>query len=405
VTDAGSRPGEGRPGEAAVLGFRAVRNPLAGPLDGVTPPGTEVLAFHRRLPGYEPTPLLSAPALARRLGVRELLVKWERARLGLPAFKMLGASWATYRALNRLLRDRLGEEPPPWDEVAGLAGQLAPLLPLRLVAATDGNHGRAVARMARLLRVDCRIFVPSGTAKSRIDAIASEGAAVEVVNGGYDDAVARSAAEAGDRSLVISDTSWEGYADVPRWVIEGYATMFSEVDESLRATRRSDPDLVVVPVGVGALAAASVVHYRGPGRRTNPAILGVEPAGAACVTESVVAGRPVSLEGEQHSIMAGLNCGTPSPVAWPLVSRGVDAFVAIDDEWARRAVRDLAGAGIEAGETGAAAYGGLLALSGRGATTPLDGLLHDGASALVLVTEGATDLAAWFAILGVELVG
>lgn len=382
-----------------------VQNPLAGPLGDVTGPGTEVLAFHRRLPGYEETPLLSVPALARRLGVRDLLVKWERARLGLPAFKMLGASWATYRALSGLLTDRVGEEPRPWEDVEGLARQLAPVLPLRLAAATDGNHGRAVARMARLLHLGSRIFVPAGTAKSRIDAIASEGAEVVEVDGGYDHAVARAAAEAGERCLVVADTSWEGYEDVPRWVIDGYSTMFSEVDTALRAAGRPDPDVVVVPVGVGALAAASVAHYRRPGRPTSAAILGVEPAGAACVTESVVAGRLVSLEGEQHSIMAGLNCGTPSPVAWPLVSRGVDAFVTIDDEWARRAVRELAGSGVEAGETGAAAYGGLLPLSGRGGATPVAGLLDADATILVLVTEGATDLAAWLAILGVDLVG
>ncbi len=379
--------------------FAAVVNPLAGPVPRVEVPTAEVLAFHRRLPGYEPTPLLSVPALAERLGVASLLVKAESSRFGLPAFKMLGASWAVYKAL----RERLGADPEPWHDVDELAERLSPLRPFTLVAATDGNHGRAVARMARLVGLGARIFVPSGTTDARIAGIAGEGAEVIVVPGNYDAAVARSAEEEGPRSAVISDTSWPGYREVPRWVTEGYSTMFAEIDSSLAAAGRRQPDAVVVPIGVGALAAAAVEHAQRHGSRGT--LVGVEPTDAACATASALAGELVTLRGEQHSIMAGLNCGTPSPVAWPLVSRGMTGFLTIGDEWARRAVRELAAVGVEAGETGAAALGGLDALRDRGGAEALERVFAPTADVLVLVTEGASDLGAWRRILGVEVVG
>lgn len=390
-------------------GFRALANPLAeggagdgGAGAGGAPGSDEVLAFHRRLPGYEPTPLVSLPRLASSLGVAELLVKVESVRLGLPSFKMLGASWATYRALS----ERLGagsDGARDWADVEELAERCTPLLPLRLAAATDGNHGRAVARMARWLGFGARIFVPAGTSAARIEGIEREGAEVVVVDGGYDEAVARSAREEGPDCLVISDTSWPGYVDVPRWVIDGYRTMFAEIDDALAAARRPGPQVVVVPVGVGALAAAAVARFaHGPSAAS---LIGVEPTSAACVTASALAGKPVTLSGPQDSIMVGLNCGTPSPVAWPRVSRGLAGFVTIDDDWAREAVRLLAASGIEAGETGAAAVGGLLALRRQGRASPLGPLVGTGTRVLVLVTEGASDPPAWRAILGTELVG
>ncbi|MHB1930074.1 MAG: diaminopropionate ammonia-lyase [Acidimicrobiales bacterium] len=391
------------------LGFSAVANPMARPIEVAPPPPAAVGELHRRLPGYERTPLLSLPRLAERLAVAELLVKCETTRLGLPAFKMLGASWATWRALC----DHLGwaPEPIPWDGLEDLALRLKPFLPLTLAAATDGNHGRAVARMAHLLGLGACIFVPEGTTPGRMEAIRSEGAEVVVVPGSYDDAVARSAAEAGERCLVVSDTSWPGYTDVPRYVIEGYATMFGEIDEALARAGRPHPDVVVVPIGVGALAAAAVTHYRaaahahtaGAGRR--PVLIGVEPAGAACVTVSAQVGAPTLVPGPHDSIMVGLNCGLPSPVAWPLVSRGFDGFVTIGDGWARDAVRDLACAGVEAGETGAAAVGGLAAARLDTAPPPLGEMVGPSSRVLCLVTEGASDPAGWRRIVGAELLG
>jgi diaminopropionate ammonia-lyase len=279
---------------------------------------------------------------------------------------------------------------------------VSPLRPLTLATATDGNHGRAVARMARLLGLQARVFVPADMARARRDAIQSEGAQLVVVDGTYDDAVARSAAEASDRCLVISDTSWPGYADVPRWVIEGYSTIFHEIDDQLAAQGIRGPDLVAVQIGVGALAAAAVTHFRRTERERRPKLAGVEPEGAACVLASMAAGRVVSIPGPHVSIMAGLNCGTPSEVAWPLVSRGLDVLVAVEDDWARRAMRDLAGVGVMAGETGAAGLAGLTALlTGPHAPATRAALgIDDSSSALVICTEGATDPEAYRRIVG-----
>ncbi len=327
-------------------------------LDGPAP-DQGPLGFHRRLPGYEETPLVDAPGIAEALGVGRAWVKDESSRLGLPAFKVLGASWAAYKALE----DRLpGGEFGDWETVDELKEKLEPLRPLDLVAATDGNHGRALARVARLLGLGARIFVPEDMAAARREAITGEGAEVIVVEGTYDEAVERSAEEAGERSLVISDMSWPGYERIPSWVIEGYSTMLWEIDDELERRGEAGPDLVVVQVGVGAFAAAVARHFRGPRRARRPKLLGVEPGDAACLLESVAAGRIVSVPGPHGSIMAGLNCGRPSLVAWPTVSRGIDVLAAVDDEPAREAMRMTAASGIVSGETGAAGLGGLLEL-------------------------------------------
>jgi diaminopropionate ammonia-lyase len=351
-------------------------------------PTRAALAFHRRLPGYQPTPLIDAPDLARLLRIGQVLIKDESSRLGLPAFKILGASWAVYHALET----RLGQSLEPWRTIDELATRLAPLQPLTLVTATDGNHGRAVAHVAALLGFAARIFVPAGTAQARIDGIAGEGAHVEVVDGTYDDAVARASREANDCCLVISDNSWPGYEDIPRWVMEGYSTIFCEIDDELERRGEKDPDLFAVQFGVGALAAAVVRHYR-DARASRPRILSVESLQAACMLVSMEAGEMVTVPGPHDSIMAGLNCGRVSIVAWPIVSQGIDAFIAVPDERAREAMRALARVGIIAGETGAAGLAGLIELlTGRENAQNREALRIDESSrALLLVTEGATD--------------
>jgi diaminopropionate ammonia-lyase len=361
-------------------------------------PSCAPLDFHRRLPGYAPTPLVQRPALARSLGFGDVLVKVEASRLGLPAFKMLGASWAAYRAAV----ERLGHDPGPWTTVDQLADQLAPLRPMALAAATDGNHGRAVARMAKMLGFEARIFVPAGTAQARIDGVTSEGATCTVVEGSYDDAVARAAAEGSDHCLVISDTSWPGYEEVPRWVIEGYGTLFWEIEEQLAAEEWPIPNLVVVQMGVGALAGATVGYFRRPGAAARTRLLGVEPTASACVLASMEAGRIVTIGGPQDSIMAGLNCGTPSPIAWPNVSRGIDVYCAVDDDQACWAMREFAAVGIVAGETGAAGLAGLQeVLHNPGAAAARSALKLDTTTrVLLLCTEGATDPTAYTDIVG-----
>ena len=357
---------------------------------------TAAIDLHRKLPGYEPTPLVECPGVASELGLGSVWVKDESSRLGLPAFKMLGASYAVYRALV----ERLGEE-PDWETIEELRAICAVLQPMTLAAATDGNHGRAVARMARLLGLGAKVYVPQGTVQARIEAIESEGATMEVVEGDYDAAVRRSAQDGSDRCIVVSDTSWPGYRTIPSWVIDGYSTIFFEVMEQFGA-QAPRPDVVVIPVGVGALAAATINHFKNESAEPCPIIISVEPMSADCVLESLRAADLVAVPGPHESIMAGLNCGTPSPLAWPLVSRGIDVAVAIDDDWAREAMRALAKVGITAGETGAAALGGLMALlSGKNAAALRRscGLDADD-SVLVLSTEGATDPDAYRAIVG-----
>lgn len=354
----------------------------------LAPETADAIDLHRRLPGYAPTALLRLPGLAAELGIGELWVKYEAERFGLPAFKMLGASYAVYR----VCQERLGAA-PPWRTIAELREWAAALHPLKLVAATDGNHGRAVARTAAMLGFTAEILVPLGTAAARIDAIAGEGATVTVVDGSYDDAVAQANAMADTTHVVISDTAWPGYETIPNWVIEGYATLLYEIDVQLAEQGQADPDIVLVQVGVGALAAAVVRHYRQPGRDESLRIIGVEPQKAACVLASIRAGEIVSVPGPHTSIMAGLNCGTPSLVAWPLLAQGIDAWVAIDDIWARRAIRALAAAELAAGETGAAGLGGLLALitDAEAASARAALKLRPDSRVLLIVTEGVTD--------------
>ena len=374
-------------------------SPEARPrFDNSEPVDRASLAFHQRLPGYAPTPLVDAPELAALLGVRQVLLKNESSRLGLPAFKILGASWAVYRALEARRGDAFGR----WETLEELAQVIAPLRPLTLATATDGNHGRAVARVAKMFGLQARIYVPAGTAATRIDGIASEGAHVEVVDGTYDDAVARAAQDANDRCLIISDTSWPGYEDVPRSVAEGYSTIMWEIEDELAERGEPGPDLIAVQFGVGALAVAVVRHYRAPERRTQPKLLSVEPLRAACMLAAMEAGAIVSVPGPHESIMAGLNCGRVSMIAWPVVSRAIDAFIAIEDERAREAMRALARVGVVAGETGASGFAGLIELLTGEANAERRAELGITSESRVLafITEGATDPESYRNIVG-----
>lgn len=340
------------------------------------PPDSDVdavLPFHRKLPRYAPTPLVSAPGIAAKLGVRRVWVKDESSRLGLPAYKILGASWATYRALEQ----RFGEF-APWETIEDLARQLFPHRRLELVAASEGNHGRAVARMARWLGLSANILLPASAARARVERIRDERARVTMVDGSYDDAVA-AAAKLDGRNLVISDTGWEGYEQVPKWVVDGYSTLFREVDAQLLEAEEPQPDVVAVQMGVGSLAAAVVQHYRQPGLGTR--VIGVEPSAAACVMESMRAGQLVDVPGPFDAIMGPLNCGRPSLVAWPFLKGGLSACVAIPTSRAEEAVRALAVDGVASSPCGAAGLAGLLEHG-----TELE--LSATSSVLIVSTEG-----------------
>ena len=235
--------------------------------------------------------------------------------------------------------------------------------------------------MARIKGLKASILVPAGTAPARIDAIAGEGAEVDVIDGSYDDAIERSAAMAGPRALVLSDTSWPGYTDVPSWVIDGYATIFAEIDEQAGGR----VDVALVPIGVGALAAAAANHLAGRSR-----LVGVEPADAACFLESARAGEITETPPPHGSIMAGLNCGLPSIVAWPPVRDGFELFCAIDDPVAVAGMKRLAALGLAAGECSGGTAGAAAELMGDEAARAELGV-GDDSTVLALLTEGITN--------------
>ena len=210
------------------------------------PAPAEVRGFHAALPGHAPTPLTELPPLAAEFAVGRVFVKDESDRLGLPAFKALGATWA----VHRILADRAAQDTQPG--------------PVTLVTATDGNHGRAVARTARLLGQHAHVFVPRGVHPQAVAAIAAEQARVTEVTGPYDEAVRLAArAAAAPDAVLVQDTAWPGYERIPGWIVEGYSTLCAEIDEQLAAEGAvAGPDLVSVPVGVGSLAQAVVTHYQ-----------------------------------------------------------------------------------------------------------------------------------------------
>ncbi|UVI36361.1 pyridoxal-phosphate dependent enzyme [Brevibacterium spongiae] len=344
------------------------------------------LNFHRSLTGYAPTALIALPELAAELGVAAVFAKDESTRQGLPAFKALGASWAVHRALEASQAD-------PGAEV---------------VTATDGNHGRAVARFAREADRPARIFVPAGGIHpSAVAAIRGEGAEVVELEANYDQTVAAAADyAAANAGVLVQDTAWDGYEEVPGWIVEGYSTLFHEIDSQLAAAGHHAPDLICVPTGVGSLLQAALAHYRrsgsnpergstaGPGtqagRADHTAVVSVETEAAACMGPSLRAGHPVTVKTGQ-TIMSGLNCGTPSSVAWPLVRDGLDAAVTVSDSAAVEAAHRLAELGVAAGPCGAASLAGVReAIGGAEKEDRRRHLGVDASSVIVLtVTEGS----------------
>ena len=318
-------------------------------------PSSEATAFHVALPGYAPTPLRELSDVAAELGLGAVLIKDESDRLGLPAFKILGASWAVERALREAPDTRT------------------------LIAASAGNHGRAVARVAAMRGLGCRIFLPARSQPGRRDAIAAEGAEVVVVDGDYEDAVARAdATRTAPGALVIADV---GDSAPAHWVIDGYATLFVE------AAEQAAYDLLIVPVGVGSLAAAAARH----GAERNIPVIAAEPATAACLTTSLAAGQPVAVP-NPGTIMAGLDCAEVSPAAWPSLHRGIAGAVTVDDAAANAAMAELDRAGLRIGECGAAPLAALRRLIGHPQCAPLRAAVGAGrtTTALLIATEGRT---------------
>ncbi len=338
-------------------------------------PSRAAYDWHRAQRGYARTPLVSLDRLALEAGFERIWAKDESSRLGMNSFKILGASWAVGRALDAVDRIEARSDVELF------------------VAATDGNHGRAVAAVAHERGYRAEIMVPRGTPESKIDAIEACGATVIVAPGSYDEAVAAAAERArsaGNTALLVSDTALDLVDPIPAWIIDGYSTLFFEVDEALREAGESPPDLVLLPIGVGGLAAAGVRWFRREMTAAPPRLVGVEPSSAACVMASVEAGRPETLENAFDSQMIGLNAGTPSLAAWEDVKQGLDGLLAISDAWCPIAQRRLEATGVHAGPTGVAGLAGLLALlslSEADASGPA-AWIRDAERPLVIVTEG-----------------
>lgn len=318
--------------------------------------------FHRRLPGYEESPLVEAPELARKLGVAQVYVKSETARYGLPSFKVLGASWATYVAL----RDRLGPLPEGKLTEEQLRNWAEPVRHLTLIAATDGNHGRAVARVAKWFGLKARIFLPSFVSEARCASIEAEGAELRIIEGVYDASVDAAIEDAKDpNTVLISDTARSASDVIPQLVAAGYTTAFAEIEEQLARSGEEGIDVLAVQAGVGGLASAGTNWARNTDKEHETRVMTVEPKGAACVFAALAAGEPIAVPADEISEMAVLQCGTVSLSAFDTLQAGVSCALAIEDHWAVDAVTELADCGVSTGPSGAAGAAGLMAaLSG-----------------------------------------
>ena len=327
-------------------------------------------------PHLSPSRLVQLPTLAAKLGVDGIDAKDESGRFGLNAFKIVGVRYAMHRLGDNDLRRGV-------------------------VCATAGNHGRAVARVAREKAAPATVFIPSAhqaraeeqrTRTTRIEAMKSDGATVVEVPGTYEDAVkeaARYADETG--ATVVSDTSWEGYEQIPRWIMAGYTRIFEEA----AAQWDRAPDVVLIQGGVGGLVCAAASWFASRFGASRPFVIACEPDKAACLFESARARMPVHVEGALDTIMAGLRCADPSIAAWPAILRGIDAFMTVDDERVLAAMEMLSsappGERIGAGPSGACGAASLIALAGSEELKAIraECRLDRSTRALIVVTEGA----------------
>lgn len=335
-----------------------------------------VKKFHESLPQYTPTPLVPLEELTKQYGVKSIVVKDEGNRLGLPSFKILGASWGTFRAIASKLNLPLETS---LDDLSRAAISAS----IKLFAATDGNHGKAVAYMAKLLHLPAEIFVPAAVKSHARELISNEGAEVTIIQGDYDDTVLHAAERtiSSPGGLLIQDTSFEGYEEIPSWIVDGYSTMLHEVDSQLEE-QGLKPTIIITPVGVGSLATAVVTYAKSKGRSITT--LAVEPDAAACLHTSLKAGRitPIKTSG---TIMTGLDCGRVSSAAWPVLQGGIDASYTVSDLLSHDAVVYMAKRGISLGPCGAAGLAALLEIAPE---KPASIGLNSDSVVVILGTEG-----------------
>jgi diaminopropionate ammonia-lyase len=370
--------------------FRLLPNPRHGvPGVVVLPEGgwRRARAAITAWPGYNPTPLIALGDVASALRLGAVHYKDEARRFGLGSFKALGGAHAVSRVVaQELARRGVAKDATPEELEAGrYASETASIT---ITCATDGNHGRSVAWGARRFGARCVIFVHPGVSQGRRDAIAAFGAEVREVPGNYDDSVRASDAAAQEGGwLLVSDTSWPGYTEVPRDVMQGYRLMAEEALDTLPAP----PTHVFIQGGVGGVAAAVSVALRAR-HGHGPRLIVAEPERAACLLASAEAGAPTAVPGALDTIMAGLACGEPSLLAWQELERAAFAFMAVPDSAAIAAMRLLSrrDSPVEAGESGVAGLAALaLAAQDSAARAALG--LAEGSRVLLFGTEGATD--------------
>ncbi|NLE83571.1 MAG: diaminopropionate ammonia-lyase [Chloroflexi bacterium] len=379
----------------------ALENPKSKLAAELFPPGLprKVLELHSSIPGYQTSPLKSLPHLARRIGLGGIWVKDESARLSLNSFKVLGGAYAIYKKL--LERGSYKDNELSLRDLLQLEGKHREKLghPV-FVTATDGNHGTGVAWAANKMGFPAIIYVHSLTTKDRIRGIEQQGGKVVVVDGNYDDAVRQASFDAKENGWeVISDTAWEGYDQVPRWIMQGYATMFVEAQEQLSGQGLSRPTHLIVQAGVGSLAAAAIGYYSILFEDNVPLSMVVEPTKAACLYESmrIGDGKPHNVTGDLDTIMAGLACGDPNPLAWETLYNCADYFAICPDYVAAKGMRvystPLPGDPfIVSGESGAVTLGALMyTMEYEGARELCDAIgLNEDSQVLLINTEGNT---------------
>ncbi|SFC53918.1 diaminopropionate ammonia-lyase [Polaromonas sp. OV174] len=347
------------------------------------------------------TPVWQLPQLAQRLSVGQISVKDESTRSSLGSFKVLGAPIALLRLIQRRWPDKAFK---PEDLLAGRHAQ--DLQGLVVISATDGNHGRALAAAAQSMGCRCVIVLHAQVSVEREAPIAAFGAEIVRISGNYDESVQEAArlAAANDWQ-VVSDTSYEGYEEIPRDVMQGYATIVDELLEGQAAAAAPCPYThVILQGGVGGMAAGVVSYFWERYGERRPTFIVVEPEQADCLYQSARLGRPAQATGSVDSVMAGLACGETSPLAWRFLQPAVDFFMTVSDEQAVDAMRTLASgeAGdvpVLSGESGAAGLAALKALAGSPELRRQTGLGAD-SHVLLISTEGATAPAVYAQLTG-----
>ena len=374
-----------------------IRRPLSpAPAGAVNPFGVasarEALTFHRSFPEYRPTPLVRLRELAKALGAGEIFVKDESFRFGLNAFKALGGSYAIARCISERLDLDFGAlsfERLTSPQLRRALGDVT------FVTATDGNHGRGVAWTAMRLGQKSVVYMPEGTVPERLENIRRLGAEASILDMPYDDCVRYARARAQERGwILVQDTAWLGYTQIPLWIMQGYTTMGLEILEQLGGVR---PTHILLQAGVGAMAGAMAAFFAECWRDEKPVIAVVEPQSADCFFRTAAAGDGAlhAAPGPMRTIMAGLACGEPCPIAWDVLSRCAEFYVSMPDWVAAKGMRTLAAplpgdAPVISGESGASTLGFAAAALKRNDLRAQLGL-DESSRILCISTEGDTD--------------